>query len=82
MFFLRWGQKGKDWINKGISISISAATFWWPSLICYSEKKAFVQVDSTGAQTKEDTSEVNDGKSLNCDSLSLGSLTAEGSYPD
>lgn len=38
-----------------------------------------MQVDRTETQMKEDSFEVNDGKSLNCDSLSLGSSTTEGS---
>lgn len=81
MFFLKWGQKGKDWIKKWISVSRSVATFW-PSLIFYSKIRAFLQVDSAGTKIKEDALEVNDGKSLNWDTLSLGSLTAEGSNPD
>lgn len=40
MFFLKWGQKGKDWIKKWISVSRSVATFW-PSLIFYSKIRAF-----------------------------------------
>lgn len=79
MFILRIVTEWKR-LNRGRSFNIkkiNAATSSL-SLMCYS-KEHFLQLDRTGTQVKGDTFEVNEGKSLHCDSLSLRSLTAEGS---
>lgn len=66
-------------LNKKGNFNIKKCSYFLtiPNLLF--KKRAFLRVDGTGTQIKEDTLEVNNGKSLNCDSLSLGSLTAEGS---